>query len=504
MNALKTQPSSVRAAGAGRPGAMTTAMQAVHMKPSGPKVLRVGVVRGGSIVDERVLRRRETFSVGTSEKNQLVLSDANLPARFALFELVGADYVLNFTESMGGRVGLHGSVQDLAQLRALGATRNAGTSLNGPAGRPYAQVKLNDNARGKVVIGDTTLLFQFVPPLAKQARPQLPAAVRGGFVRNVDWLFTAFAAVTLMSAFGFLVYLENYDAPIKNELAQLEESMAEILIIEPPVPEPVEPDPVVADEGDDASSEPSEQHATNTRDRTRDASPTPSSQSPSTSSAEAVASLTREAAQQAEALIAGALSASADGVIADLLAAGAVTGRAEDILAGTNGINMAMSASGGELRSRNTGGDGTASAAGIGALASAGGSDATRGRDETRQVIERELRGQARVEEGSDVGGNGEFDTATVVAMIKLRMGAIKACYERSLRQNPSLAGKVTVEFTIVPAGTVTAPSVASNSTGDDTVAQCVVTTLRSLRFKPGPVGGSVVYAYPFVFAPSQ
>lgn len=495
MNALKTQSSSARAAGAGRPGAMTTAMQAVQLKPSGPKVLRIGVVRDGSIVDERVLRRRETFSVGTSEKNQLVLGDANLPARFALFELVGADYVLNFTESMGGRVGLHGSVQDLAQLRALGARRNAGS---------HSQIKLSDNARGKIVIGDTTLLFQFVPPLAKRARPQLPAAVRGGFVRHVDWLFTAFVAVTLMSAFGFLLYLESYDAPIKDALAQLEESMADILIIEPSAPEPVEPDPVLAADGDDGSSEASEQRASNTRDRTRDPSPARPSNSPNTSRAEMVASLTREAAQQAEALIAGALSGNADGVIADLLAGGAVAGRAEDILAETNGINIAMSASGGELRRRDTGGDGTGSAAGIGALARAGSADATRGRDEHREVIERELHGWARVEEGADVGGTGEFDTATVVAMIKLRMGAIKACYERSLRQNPSLAGKVTVEFTIVPAGTVTAPSVLGNSTGDDSVAQCVVTTLRSLRFKPGPVGGNVVYAYPFVFAPSQ
>ena len=34
----------------GRPGAMTMAMQAVAAKPSGPKVLRIGLIQGGKIV----------------------------------------------------------------------------------------------------------------------------------------------------------------------------------------------------------------------------------------------------------------------------------------------------------------------------------------------------------------------------------------------------------------------------------------------------------------------
>ena len=138
-----------------RPGAMTMAMQAVSVRPTGPKVLRIGIIQAGKIVEERVIRRRESVTVGSSEKNHFVIHTEGMPARFELFQLVGTDYILNFTNIMTGRVGLPGGVQDLTQMRDSGAARNAGT---------HYQVKLNDNSRGKVVIGNTTLLGLPVVP----------------------------------------------------------------------------------------------------------------------------------------------------------------------------------------------------------------------------------------------------------------------------------------------------------------------------------------------------
>src|SRR5262245_34428812 len=86
-----------------RPGAMTMAMQAVQVKPAGPKVLRIGLIQAGKIVEERVIRKRETVTVGSSEKNHFVIHTQGMPGRFELFQLVGADYILNFTEMMSGR-----------------------------------------------------------------------------------------------------------------------------------------------------------------------------------------------------------------------------------------------------------------------------------------------------------------------------------------------------------------------------------------------------------------
>ena len=105
---------------------------------------------------------------------------------------------------------------------------------------------------------------------------------------------------------------------------------------------------------------------------------------------------------------------------------------------------------------------------------------------------------------GEDIGGTGDFDVSVVTRTVKRRLRAIQVCYEKELRRNPSLAGKVTVEFTIVERGTVSKAKVVDNTTGDAAVASCVVKTVKRFRFNPGPEGGSVTYAYPFVFAPQS
>ena len=474
----------------GRPGAMTVAMQAVNIKPIGPKVLRIGVIQGGKIVEERVIRKRETVTVGSSEKNHFVIHTDGMPGRFELFQLVGNDYILNFTDIMSGRVGLPGGVQDLTQMRQSGAARNAGS---------HYQVKLNDNSRGKVVIGGTTLLFQFVVPPPVQPRPQLPAAARAGFVRSIDWLFTAFMVFTFMGMFGFIVYLENADWPVDECLAAVPDEIAKIIFEEPPPP------PEVKEETEEKGEEdtPKEEAPAPKKEPEKAAKQEPSPDKGKDEAQEVAdksARIAQEAAQAAEALIVGALSADTGGALADVLAGGAVTGNAQDILSQAMGVGVAKAGSGGDLRQR--AGGGNSGVAGLGSLARKEGTANAVG--EGGAVTERAVRGSVKTERGDEVGGSGEFDSNVVVQTIKTRLRAIQMCYEQQLRRNPSLAGKVTIEFTIQPRGNVTDVRVKENSTGDGAVATCVANTVGTFRFNPGPEGGSVTYSYPFVFAPQN
>jgi TonB family protein len=472
-----------------RPGAMTMAMQAVQLKPGGPKVLRIGIIQGGKIVEERVLRKRETVTVGSSEKNHFVVHTDGMPARFELFQLAGSDYILNFTEMMTGRVGLPGGVQDLTQMRQSGAARNAGA---------YYQVKINDNSRGKVVMGNTTLLFQFVLPPTVQPRPQLPAATRAGFVRSIDWLFTSFMVFTFMSMFGFIVYLENADWPIDEGLAAVPEDVAKIIFQEPPPPPEKVEQP---EEGKTEEESPAPKAEEKKADKPKEQAPGPEKpKDEGQEVADKSARIAQEATQAAEALIVGALSADSGGALADVLAGGAVTGNAQDILSQAMGVGVAKSASGGDLRQR--AGGGTSGVAGLGSLARKEGTANAVG--EGGAVTERAVRGSVKTEHGDEVGGAGEFDSNLVVATIKTRIRAIQMCYEQQLRRNPTLAGKVTIEFTIQPRGNVTDVHVKENSTNDAAVGTCVANTVAGFRFNPGPQGGSVTYAYPFVFAPQN
>jgi len=102
-----------------------------------------------------------------------------------------------------------------------------------------------------------------------------------------------------------------------------------------------------------------------------------------------------------------------------------------------------------------------------------------------------------------DESGDGEFDQRVLVRMIQSRAPAIRACYDVALVTNPSLAGMLRVRMTLQPDGEVTGVAVTQSTIADAQVGACVVVILDDLRFRPGPTGGSVTYAFPFVFEPT-
>src|SRR5215831_6062002 len=176
---------------AGRPGQMTSVMRAMTMA-TGPKVLRIGLVHGGRVIEERIIKQRTTVTVGQSEKAMFVIPSQAVPPQFKLFELIGSDYYLNFLDGMTGRVALATGISDIAALR--GQAKRVGNAY---------QIRLTEEARGKVVVGETTFLFQFVAPPPVQPRPQLPLAVKGGLANQIDWGFTIIAAFSFLLHFGF-------------------------------------------------------------------------------------------------------------------------------------------------------------------------------------------------------------------------------------------------------------------------------------------------------------
>jgi outer membrane biosynthesis protein TonB len=96
---------------------------------------------------------------------------------------------------------------------------------------------------------------------------------------------------------------------------------------------------------------------------------------------------------------------------------------------------------------------------------------------------------------------SGEFDSRIVASRIRGTSSRIKRCYERELAQNPTLRGGLRIEFTIMSDGSV-AHTQATENTISPTVGACVVEVIASLRFTPGPTGGSVRYRFPFLFEP--
>jgi hypothetical protein len=143
-----------------------------------PRVLRIGVLLGGKIVEERLVRERTAVSIGQSMRNTFSIPVEGLPAEHTLFALdERGKYHLHFLPKMDGRLSdSSGQVSTLEALKSRGAAKVG----------DYWQVPLGESSRGKLSLGDLTVLFQFVTEPPRQPKPMLPASVRGTFADRFD------------------------------------------------------------------------------------------------------------------------------------------------------------------------------------------------------------------------------------------------------------------------------------------------------------------------------
>ena len=80
------------------------------------KILRVGVIQSGKIVEERLLRSRQAVTIGQSTKNTFVVPLGDLPKTATLFDVKKDSYSLHFKDGMDGRLSLVQGVVDFGAL----------------------------------------------------------------------------------------------------------------------------------------------------------------------------------------------------------------------------------------------------------------------------------------------------------------------------------------------------------------------------------------------------
>ena len=80
--------------------------------------------------------------------------------------------------------------------------------------------------------------------------------------------------------------------------------------------------------------------------------------------------------------------------------------------------------------------------------------------------------------------------------------GAIFNIYNRALRKDPTLSGKVVFQLTIAPSGQVTAISVVSSELGDKALESKLLARIKMINFGAKPVD-AVTLTYPIDFLPA-
>lgn len=93
------------------------------------------------------------------------------------------------------------------------------------------------------------------------------------------------------------------------------------------------------------------------------------------------------------------------------------------------------------------------------------------------------------------------LDRDQIAAVINRNLGQVRFCYEQGLQGDPSLKGRVAVDFVIGGNGVVKTASVGNTSLNSKMIEDCIVLRLKSWKF-PLPMGGvDVQVSYPFVLS---
>ncbi len=433
------------------------------MRASGPRVLRVGVFVQGRIVEERIVPRQTTVTVGSSEKAMLVVTGGVEYLR--LFERTADGTVLNVVPGVTGRIATARGTIDLG-MHAAGA------------------VRLDDQARGRVVVGDTTFLFQFVAQPPAQARPQLPLSVKQGLLAQIDWTLTVIAAMSFLLHFGLVggMYSDWGDTAVSDDL-----TVGLSHVVQPPAT------PVTIETAGSVKDPP----VASTRATTTSPAPTPHptpgprpAPHPPAPDPNDIAGLETQLARLDIEAIGGLKGGPNLGI---LLSHGesapvdldALWNRQTRIDTRPSGLGLPPGVTGPIQPGRHD----------LDQLPVPGAPIATTA-GEVKRVVPLDVH-----EDPPIVGGT--VQNAEAVIRTQIHPGA-RRCYQTGLNSSSQQSGKLMVLLRIGPSGEVQSVTIQSNTGLSQQVAGCVASVAHNAKFDPpGPSGASILVPFGF-FAQAQ
>lgn len=98
---------------------------------------------------------------------------------------------------------------------------------------------------------------------------------------------------------------------------------------------------------------------------------------------------------------------------------------------------------------------------------------------------------------------NAKRDNDAINQVVSTHKASIRMSYEKFLRSDPNLAGKITVRFTITASGSVSDIKIVENSTGNSELEQEIIRKVKMWQFET-IAEGDVTVVYPFVFNPAS
>jgi len=188
-----------------------------------PRVLHIGIVKDGKIIREQIFKPREDVYIGKSLKNTFIFEDLPLHrSKFPLFVNKNGVYYFHSSPEMSGKIKIGKKIIQLSELHLHPSTIKCSNML---------KLSISDQDKGKIKIGDLSILFRFVPlppesiALSFNQIDFRPRLFDGGDVSFAGFL-TLFGALAIV--FSMFVYFSQ-PIEIRTEFVEIHERFAFLL-----------------------------------------------------------------------------------------------------------------------------------------------------------------------------------------------------------------------------------------------------------------------------------
>lgn len=377
------------------------------------------------------------------------------PRQHRLFEWVESEgsYYIDIPPETRGKIALGSNKASIEQLRKR---FGQGDKL---------RIKLGSKAKGKLLIGQTRILFQTAKPAAEPVKPPFPVEYIDPFahlrITSLDAVVVASSATVALLMFIWFGYFSERTPPKPDDrFIQAMGLPASFYEEEEEIVEEEAKEDVLKQEDKEEEEDKKEEEEEELDEKL---------DKPDNVSEAAF----KEARGVGVALVLGTYGGVGEGTVLDMIQTR--ENNLGDLFA--QGMSTTEEYQGGEIGDFVAGGGGISS---TGTMARNEGMQTGEGPAEVGATAKKERKVKAASTTDDVVG---DVNKQAVTATIRRRMPGLEACYEKALRSNANLKGKMTYTITINPSGRVTDVTIEEDTVGDSSVRSCTEAKIKGWRF---------------------
>lgn len=439
-------------------------------------------------VNQKILSENDKFTVGQSLDNDLTLLGQEYPKKHTLFSKENGFFKLYLPAYINdGQISVGESILNIRELMVHDIL---------PKEKNNYVLKLSPAKKGYLTFGDTKIEFHFD---RRKVRRHVQAKFDGFFWFNAvvqglfsDLLFKSIF-LTLLVLNSLILYLfKDYEVkvPEKVDVDKVQKRFAKFIMKTPEEILEVDNKSLMTTN----TSESKDANGNKKKDDSKQRSSSRKSSSSRTNNQRRGGGGNPAASSGLLSLIGGTGPSTKSSNVVDAMVDRGLVADLKNILGG--GTNL-------KVGGKKTKDDFDPLDQLIGTGGSGGIDDFLSSMDE--EVEEVTLQKKARVnlataeKKTGDEEALGYRSDQSVMSVVNSRMGRITWLYEKYLKRQPNLRGKVSVEFTIAANGFVTSVRILESTINHPQLESDIVNLVKRLKFDPIP-SGSTTFVFPFHF----